>query len=67
MMQFFGKIISKLLGQKILLSVPSEYKCQVCENTYPLNIDHFQKVNNFKHGYSTYCNACDKNSAKRKE
>lgn len=58
MTQFFGKMLSKVKGAKTFKSVPDEYKCQCCGEIKPLNTDHFQIVNKFKHGYSTYCNVC---------
>lgn len=63
--RFFGKITSKLKGAKTLKSVQNEYKCQYCKETKPLNDKHFQKVKNFKHGFSTVCNECGK--PKRKD
>lgn len=47
-----------------LKSVPSEYTCQYCNQTKPLNEDFFQVVKSFKHGYSTYCKECDVNTRK---
>ena len=58
--RFFGKITSKLKGVKTLKSVPNEYGCQYCEEIKPLNDEHFQKIKNFKHGFSTVCNECNK-------
>lgn len=61
-MHFFGNLISKVLARKILLSHPSERKCQVCEKVKPLTSEYFQPVKNFASGYSTYCNKCDQKS-----
>jgi protein-disulfide isomerase len=58
--QFFGKISSKLKDAKTLKSVPNEYTCQYCKETKPLTEEHFQKVRNFKYGFSTVCNECSK-------
>jgi hypothetical protein len=44
---------------KAFQSIPSEYKCQCCGEIKPLNKEHFQIVNKFKYGYSTYCNICN--------
>ena len=54
------KLFKDLLLQKETLSAPSEYKCQYCDITKPLNGDNFQVVKKFKHGYSTVCNECNK-------
>ena len=54
------KSIKNLLLRKTTLSAPSEYKCQYCDITKPLNIDNFKVVKKFKHGYSTVCNECNK-------
>lgn len=67
MMQFFGKITSKLRGVKTLKYVPSEYKCQLCKESKVLNESNFQRVKNFKYGFSTYCNECDEKSKKIKK
>lgn len=58
--QFFGKIILKLRVVKKLKSVPNEYTCQYCRETKPLTDEYFQKVKNFKYGFSTVCNECSK-------
>ena len=63
--QFFGNLLSKNKVQKTLKSVPNEYQCQYCKETKPLTEEHFQKVKNFKHGFSTVCNECGK--PKRKD
>ena len=49
-----------------LKSAPSEYTCQYCNQTKPLNEDFFQVVKSFKHGYSTYCKECDIQTRKLK-
>ena len=54
------KLIKNLLLQKTTLSAPSEYKCQYCDITKPLNDENFQPVRKFKYGYSTVCNECNK-------
>lgn len=58
------KLIKNLLLRKTTLSAPSEYKCQYCDTTKPLNSDHFQIVKKFKYGYSTVCNECNKPNPK---
>ena len=58
--QFFGKITSKFKVVKKLKCVPNEYTCQYCKETKPLTDEYFQKVKNFKHGFSTVCNECNK-------
>jgi hypothetical protein len=58
--QFFGKVTSKLKGVKTLKSVPSDYTCQYCKVTKPLTEEYFQKVKNFKYGFSTICNECNR-------
>lgn len=58
--QFFGKIILKFRAVKKLKYVPNEYTCQYCRETKPLTDEYFQKVKNFKHGFSTVCNECNK-------
>jgi hypothetical protein len=63
--QFFGKITSKPKGVRTLKSVPNEYTCQYCKESKSLTEEHFQKVKNFKHGFSTVCNECSK--PKRKD
>jgi hypothetical protein len=65
-MHFFGNLMSRVLGRKILLSLPSERKCQVCEKVKPLTPEYFQIVKNFASGYSTYCNKCDQKSRTQK-
>lgn len=42
------------------LKQPDQYICQRCKKTYPLSDKFFQPVKNFKWGFSTYCNDCDK-------
>lgn len=64
--QFFGKIISKLKDVKKLKSIPDNYKCQYCKKTKPLDEKYFQKVKNFKYGFSTVCNKCNKPKQKEK-
>lgn len=59
-MRFIGSLLSKLKVRKTSLSAPSEYKCQYCKETFPLNKDHFQVVRGFKYGYSTVCLECNK-------
>ncbi len=63
--QFFGKITSKIRDVKKLKYVQNEYTCQYCKETKPLTDEYFQKVKNFKHGFSTVCNECHK--PKRKD
>jgi hypothetical protein len=58
--QFFGKITSKIKDVEKLKYVPSEYKCQYCKETKPLTEEYFQKIKNFKYGFSTVCNECNK-------
>jgi protein-disulfide isomerase len=58
--RFFGKITSKLKVAKTLKSVPNDYTCQYCKKTKPLTEEYFQKVKNFKYGFSTVCNECNK-------
>ena len=47
--------------------IPTEYQCQCCGETKPLNAEHFQIVKKFKYGYSTYCNVCDVSCNRPKE
>ena len=54
------KFIKNILLRKTTLSVPSEYKCQFCDVTKPLDSDNFQVVKKFKFGYSTVCNECNR-------
>ena len=35
-------------------------KCSKCGETKPLDAEHYQVVKSFKHGYSYYCNECNK-------
>ena len=58
--QFFGKITSKLKVVRTSKFVPNNYKCQYCKETKPLTEEYFQKVRNFKYGFSTVCNECNK-------
>jgi len=58
--QFFGKITLKLKGARTLKSAPNEYKCQYCNQIKPLTEKYFQKVKNFKYGFSTVCNECNR-------
>jgi hypothetical protein len=57
----------KFKGQKILKSAPDEYKCQCCGALKSLNVSNFQIVNQFKYGFSTYCNECNEDSKKIKK
>lgn len=63
-MQFFGKLMSKVLGQKTSKFAPSEYTCQYCKITKPLDVENFQKVSKFKYGFSTVCNECNRPKVK---
>jgi len=67
MMHLPGSLMSRVLGQKKSLSRPSEYQCQACDEVKPLTSEYFQAVKNFKYGYSTYCNECDKKVFKKKD
>jgi hypothetical protein len=58
--------MSKRKDAKTLLSVPSEYQCQCCKQTKPLDADHFQVVKAFKYGFSTYCLTCNEECRKVK-
>lgn len=58
--RFFGKTTLNLRDVKTLKSAPNEYKCQYCKTTKPLTEEYFQKVKNFKYGFSTVCNECSK-------
>lgn len=62
--RFFGKIISKIRDVKTLKSVPNEYICQYCGESKLLTEEYFQKIKNFKYGFSTVCNECNKSKQK---
>jgi len=64
LMRLGMNLIKKLLLRKTTLSTPSEYKCQYCDITKPLNDENFQSVRKFKYGYSTVCNECNKPKSK---
>jgi hypothetical protein len=50
-----------------LIQTPSKYTCQYCNVEKELNSENFQKVRNFKYGYSTVCNECHVESKKIKK
>ena len=56
----FTKNLRHSEKKKGLSGSPQTRVCSKCGEEKPLDKDHYQVVKSFKHGYSHYCNSCDK-------